>query len=142
MVKQVFPMSLRALQGFVDLVFRRPHVPLSCSPHICISRRAKEVEVSFKTAPNHRCDWPLGLWRRRMNSKNPGTDGRRRKGIKLYITVDSSTHEIIAAGLSTDGEVIPNLLKHTRRSTLAVSGDCAYDTRACHATMRLNDPLL
>ncbi|WP_157939036.1 transposase, partial [Vibrio splendidus] len=60
---------------------------------------------------------------------------------KLHIAVDTNTHEIIAAELSlstvTDGEVLPNLLKQTRRSILEVSGDGAYDTRACHAAIKI-----
>ncbi len=70
-----------------------------------------------------------------------GTDGRRRIWRKLYIAVDTSTHEIIAAELSlstfTDGEVIPNLLKQTRRSIFELSSDGAYDTRACHAAIKI-----
>ncbi|MFA0091615.1 transposase, partial [Vibrio sp. 10N.261.49.A11] len=73
--------------------------------------------------------------------KKHGTDGRRRVWRKLHIAVDTSTHEIIAAELSlstvTDGEVLPNLLKQTRRSILEVSGDGAYDTRACHAAIKI-----
>ncbi|WP_159146140.1 transposase, partial [Klebsiella pneumoniae] len=52
-----------------------------------------------------------------------------------------STHEIIAAELSlssvTDAEVLPNLLKQTRRKILEISGDGAYDTRGCHAAIRI-----
>ncbi|CAK1795398.1 transposase [Vibrio crassostreae] len=48
MVKRVFSMPLRALQGFIDSIFRLAHVPLSCPHYTCISRRAKQVEVSFK----------------------------------------------------------------------------------------------
>ncbi|WP_445329518.1 IS5 family transposase, partial [Vibrio sp. L3-7] len=70
-----------------------------------------------------------------------GTDGKRRVWRKLHIAVDTNTHEIIAAELSlstvTDGEVLPNLLKQTRRSILEVSGDGAYDTRACHAAIKI-----
>ena len=51
-------------------------------------------------------------------------------GAKLHIAIDISPHEIIAAGLGfstvTDGEVLPNLLKQTRRSILDVSSDEAY----------------
>ncbi|MFA0178754.1 transposase, partial [Vibrio lentus] len=54
---------------------------------------------------------------------------KRRVWRKLHIAVDTNTHEIIAAELSlstvTDGEVLPNLLKQTRRSILEVSGDGA-----------------
>ncbi|CAK2597507.1 hypothetical protein VCRA2126O85_150096 [Vibrio crassostreae] len=76
-----------------------------------------------------------------MESAKHRTDGKRRVWRKLHITVDKSTHEIIAAelGLSTvtDGEVLPNLLKQKRRSILEVSGDGAYDTRACHAAIKI-----
>lgn len=45
MVKRVFSMPLRALQGFIDSVFQLAQVPLICPHYSCISRRAKEVEV-------------------------------------------------------------------------------------------------
>lgn len=49
MVKRVFSMPLRALQGFLDSIFKLANIPLVCPHYTCISRRAKEVEVSFKT---------------------------------------------------------------------------------------------
>ncbi len=49
MVKSIFSMSLRALQGFLDSVFELANIPLVCPYYDCISRRAKEVGVSFKT---------------------------------------------------------------------------------------------
>ncbi|CAH0541932.1 IS5 family transposase ISVa2 [Vibrio marisflavi CECT 7928] len=51
MVKRVFSMPLRALQGFIDSVFKLADIPLVCPHYTCISRRAKDVEVSFKTTP-------------------------------------------------------------------------------------------
>ena len=42
-------MPLTALQGFVVSIFGLVHVPLSCPHYTCISRRTKQVEVSFKT---------------------------------------------------------------------------------------------
>ncbi len=51
---------------------------------------------------------------------------------KLHLAVDTSTHEVVAAELSlsnvTDAEVLPNLLKQTRRRIIEISGDGAYDT--------------
>ncbi|WP_179946992.1 transposase, partial [Vibrio sp. CUB2] len=46
MVKRIFSMPLRALQGFLDSVFKLANIPLVCPHYTCISRRAKEVEVS------------------------------------------------------------------------------------------------
>ncbi|MCV5275034.1 transposase, partial [Escherichia coli] len=100
----------------------------------------KEVEVSFKTktrgAIQHLAIDATGLkvygegeWK----VKKHGTDGKRRVWSKLHIAVDTSTHEIVAAELSlsnvTDAEVLPNLLKQTRRKIIEISGDGAYDTR-------------
>ncbi len=94
MVKRVFSMPLRALQDFIDSVFRLADVPLVCLHYTCISRRAKDVEISFK----------------------PST-----RGTIQHLAIDTSTHEIVAAELSlsgvTDGEVLPNLLQQTRRTS-------------------------
>ncbi|MFA0679314.1 IS5 family transposase, partial [Vibrio splendidus] len=107
MVKRIFSMPLRVLQGFIDSIFRLADVPLSCPHYTCISRRAKQVEVSFKTktrgAIQHLAIDATGLkvhgegeWK----VKKHGTDGKRRVWRKLHIAVDTNTHEIIATELS------------------------------------------
>ncbi|EGR08377.1 transposase DDE domain protein [Vibrio cholerae HE48] len=73
--------------------------------------------------------------------KKHGTDGKRRVWRKLHLAVDANTHEIIAAELSlsnvTDAEVLPNLLKQTRRKIAEISGDGADDTKGCYETIRI-----
>ncbi|MCA3895970.1 IS5 family transposase [Vibrio vulnificus] len=148
MVKRIFSMPLRASQGFIDSVFRLARLPLKCPHYSCISRRAKDVDVSFKTKTKgpirHLAIDATGLkvygegeWK----VKKHGTDGKRRVWRKLHLAVDTSTHEIIAAELSlstvTDAEVLPNLLKQTRRKILEISGDGAYDTRDCHKAIHI-----
>lgn len=118
------------------------------SHYTCISRRAKKVEVSFKTKTRgtiqHLAIDATGLkvygegeWK----VKKHGTDGKRRVWRKLHIAVDTSTHEIVAAELSlsnvTDAEVLPNLLKQTRRKIIEISGDGAYDTRGSYDAIRI-----
>jgi hypothetical protein len=49
MVKRLFSIPLRASQGFIDSVFQLAQLSLCCPHDCCISRRAKDVEVSFKT---------------------------------------------------------------------------------------------
>lgn len=147
MVKRVFSMPLRALQGFIDSVFSLANVPIVCPHYSCISRRAKQVEVSFKAKTRgviqHLAIDATGLkvygegeWK----VKKHGTDGKHRVWRKLHLAVDTSTHEIVAAELSlsnvTDAEVLPNLLKQTRRRIIEISGDGAYDTRDCHDAIR------
>ncbi len=147
MVKRVFSMPLRALQGFIDFVFSLANVPIVCPHYSCISRRAKQVEVSFKPktrgAIQHLAIDATGLkvygegeWK----VKKHGTDGKHWVWRKLHLAVDTSTHEVVAAELSlsnvTDAEVLPNLLKQTRRRIIEISGDGAYDTRDCHDAIR------
>lgn len=68
-------------------------------------------------------------------------NGKRRVWRKLHLAVDTGTHEIIAAELTlsgvADAEVLPNLLKQTRRAIKEISGDGAYDTRECHKAIRV-----
>lgn len=60
---------------------------------------------------------------------------------KLHIAVDTHTYEIVAAELSlssvTDDEVLPNLLKQTRRKIIEIPGDGAYDTKGCYDAIRI-----
>ncbi len=122
MAKRIFSMPLRALQGFINSVFKLADIPLSCPHYTCISKRAKTVKIVFKTKTRgtieHLAIDSIGLkvygegeWK----VKKHGTDDKRRVWRKLHIAVDTHSHEIIAAELSlssvTDAEVMPNLLK-------------------------------
>ncbi len=49
MVKRIFSMPLKAIQCFLNSVFKQANIPLACLHYNNISRRAKGVEVSFKT---------------------------------------------------------------------------------------------
>lgn len=48
MIKRIFSLQLRTRQGFIGPVFMIPRVPLKYPHNTCISRRAKQVEISFK----------------------------------------------------------------------------------------------
>ena len=138
MVKRVFSMPLRALQGFLDSVFKLANIPLVCLHYTCISRRAKKVEVSFKAKTRGAIQhlaidatdlkvYGEGEWK----VKKHGTGGKRRVWRKLHIAVELSLSNV------TDAEVLPNLLKKTWRKIIEISGDGAYDTRNCHDAIRV-----
>ncbi len=120
LIKRVSSMPLRALQGFLDSVFKLANIPFVYPHHTCISSRAKEVEVSFKTKTRGVIQhlsfdatgfkvYAEGEWK----VKKHGSDGKRRVWRKRQLAVDTNTREIIAAELSlsnvTDAEVLPNL---------------------------------
>ncbi|SXT17676.1 transposase [Klebsiella pneumoniae] len=50
MIKRVFRLTLRAAQGFIDSIFALMNVPLRCPDYTSVSKRAKPVNVSFKTS--------------------------------------------------------------------------------------------
>ncbi len=73
--------------------------------------------------------------------KQDGADDKRRVWHKLHLAVDINIHKSITAKLSLsnviDGKVLPNLLKQTRLTINAISGDRAYDTRQCDKAIRI-----
>ncbi len=92
MVKRIFFLPLRALQGFIDSIFRLANVLLVCPHYTCISRRAKDVEVCFKTSSRGTIQhlaidatgvkvYGEGEWK----VKKHGTDGKRRVWRKLHL---------------------------------------------------------
>jgi hypothetical protein len=105
-IKRVFRLTLRAAQGFIDSIFALMNVPLRCPDYTSVSKRAKSVNVSFKTSTRgeiaHLVIDSTGLkvfgegeWKVRKHGKE-----RRRIWRKLHLAVDSNTHEIICADLS------------------------------------------
>lgn len=142
MMKRVFNLSLRALQGFVDSIFKMMALPLRCPDYSLVSRRSKTVNISIKTPTRGEISHLVidgtglkvlgeGEWKVRQHGAY-----RRRIWRKLHLAVDSETHEIICADLSlsgtTDAQALPELINQTHRKIAEVSADGAYDTRYCH----------
>jgi hypothetical protein len=124
-IKRVFRLTLRAAQGFIDSIFALMNVPLRCPDYTSVSKRAKSVNVSFKTSTRgeiaHLVIDSTGLkvfgegeWKVRKHGKE-----RRRIWRKLHLAVDSNTHEVVCADLSlnnvTDSEAFPGLIRQTHR---------------------------
>ncbi|MGG2143695.1 IS5 family transposase [Symbiopectobacterium sp. RP] len=142
MMKRVFGLSLRALQGFGDSIFKLIKLSLHCPDYSLLSKRAKTVNISIKTPTpgeiSHLVIDGTGLkvfgegeWKVRQH----GAD-RRRVWRKLHLAVDSVTHEIICADLSlsgtTDAQALPALINQTHRKIREASADGAYDTVYCY----------
>lgn len=49
MMKRVFNLPFRALQGFADSIFRLMKLLLCCPDYFLISKRVKSVNISIKT---------------------------------------------------------------------------------------------
>ncbi|BEL98864.1 MULTISPECIES: IS5 family transposase [unclassified Serratia (in: enterobacteria)] len=141
-IKRVFRLTLRAAQGFIDSIFSLMRVPLRSPDYSCVSKRAKSVNVSFKTPTRgeiaHLVIDSTGLkvfgegeWKVKTHGKE-----RRRTWRKLHLAVDAKTHEIICADLSLnnviDTEAFLGLIRQTHRKIKSAAAGGAYDTRRCH----------
>ena len=146
MIKGIFKLPLRALQGFLDSIFVLMDVPLKSPSYSCISKRAKTVEVQYRLPSRgpiaHVVIDATGLkvfgegeWKMRKHGKE-----KRRIWRKLHLAIDASSHEVISAVVSLesvgDNEALPTLLNPLRRKIAQVSADGAYDTKACHQVLR------
>lgn len=142
MMKRVFNLPLRALQGFVDSLFKLMALPLRCPDYSLVSKRAKSVSISIKTPArgeiSHLVIDSTGLkvfgegeWKVRQHRAD-----RRRVWRKLHLAADSATHEIICADLSlsgtTDAQALPGLVNQTHRKIREAFADGAYDTHYSH----------
>ncbi|MEZ8013846.1 MULTISPECIES: IS5 family transposase [Vibrio] len=146
MIKGIFSLPLRALQGFIDSIFELLEVPLTPPDYTCISKRSKTVQVKYhnksRGAIRHIAIDSTGLkvfgegeWK----VKKHGAE-KRRTWRKLHLAVDVETHEAISAEVSLvsvgDSEVLPTLLNPLRRKVDTVSADGAYDTKSCYETLQ------
>ncbi len=110
------------------------NVPLRCPDYSCVSRRAKSVNVSFKTFTRgeiaHLVIDSTGLkvfgegeWKVKSMARNAVVYG------ESCIWQLTATHEIICADLSlnnvTDSEAFPGLIRQTHRKIRAASADGA-----------------
>lgn len=145
-VKGVFNLSLRALEGFTNSVFKLANVPLTSPSYSCLSKRAKTIDIHYRATSrgpvSHVVIDSTGLkvyGEGELKMRKHGKE-KRRVWRKLHLAVDPNTREIMAGALSVvsvaDNEVLPTLLNSLRRGIRQVSADDAYDTRACHSLLQ------
>ncbi len=144
-VKSVYHLSLRAAQGFVSSVLSLMRLDLPVPNYSTISRRQGSLTVpifaSSNSRPRHIVIDATGLrvygageW---CVHKHRG--GKRRIWRKLHLGVDEHTKEIVAVEITAshvhDSRVLPRLLAQIPGKVCQVSGDGAYDTKACYASI-------
>lgn len=120
MIKGIFSLSLRDLQGFIDSIFKLMDVPLTSPDYTCISKRSKTVQVRYRN---------------------------KSKGRIRHIAIDSTGLKVFGEGewkvkkhgnekRRTWREVLPTLLNPLRRKIDSVSGNGAYDTKECNKVLQ------
>jgi Transposase DDE domain len=141
-LKSVYHLSLRAAQGLVASVIDMLKLTLPVPDYSTVSRQQGTLSVCMpvtpRSCPRHVVIDSTGLkvygagewhiWKHRVS--------RRRTWRKLHLGVDEKTKEIIAVELTEsrvhDSQRLPPLLEQIPGPVGQVSGDGAYDTRACY----------
>ena len=142
MLKGLFKLPLRGLEGFINFIFQLMDIDLKSPDYTCISKRAKSVKVPYrqpsKGLVSHLAIDATGLkvfgegeWKVRKHGAE-----KRRTWRKLHLAIDADTHQIISSEVSLnsvhDSEVLPTLLNPLRRKIEQVSADGAYGTKWCY----------
>ena len=140
--KAVYHLSLRAAQGFLSSVTELMRLTLPIPDYSTVSRRQGVLSVRSalppSRSPRHIIIDATGLkvygageWRIYKHRVS-----RRRTWRKLHLGVDERTKEIVAMELTGsrvhDSQPLPTLLVQIPDPIAHVSGDGAYDTRACY----------
>ena len=142
-LRAVFHLPFRALEGFVRSVMALMGKTLSVPDFSTFSRRQQTLKVTIPRRivpgePLHIAIDSSGLkiygegkWQHRVHE-----EGQRRLR-KRHLTVDTASKQVVACELTadfvTDDHVLPDLLGQMPEETIAtVAADGAYDTRNCH----------
>ena len=146
-IKSVYNLPLRSLQGFLESLLLVLKVSLK-SPHYSLfCKRAKEAASCLPKLSNRK---PLelaidssglkirgeGEWKVKIHGSE-----QRRGWIKLHVGVDPKTQELIAIKVTdeqtADSAVLPDLINNAPKSLRKVYADGAYDRKNCRTI--LND---
>ena len=142
LLREVYPLPLRATQGLVCSVLRLLQVPLPVPHYSTLSRRARTLEVELSAqagkGPRHLVIDSTGLklygegeWRVRVHGW-----AKRRTWRKLHLSMDGETQQITSVLITNrdvvDPRVLPRLLKEVEEPIECVTADGAYDSRECY----------
>jgi len=140
-LRTVYQLPLRALQGFIESILKLIKVNLH-SPHYSLfSKRAAKAASMISKLSNRK---PLeiaidssglklageGEWKVKIH----GAD-KRRNWIKIHIGVDTRTQELVAAIITddkaADSTILRRIVESAPKSVTKVVADGAYDSSKC-----------
>lgn len=151
-LKQVFHLPYRSLEGFGRSLMRLMGLDLTIPDHTHLSRRARTLAVQIprleRTGPIHVVVDSTGLkvfgegeWKVRQHGA-----GKRRTWLKVHLAVDAHAKDVIGVEVTTpawtDGEVFGDLIDQVEGSIAQIDADGAYDTREAYDVAAQREALL
>lgn len=143
MLKVVFHLPYRALEGFGRSLMRLMELERPIPDHSHLSRRAKTLAVQLprreKTEPMRVVVDSTGLkvlgegeWKVRQHGA-----GKRRTWLKVHLAVDAHEKDVVGVEVTTvewaDSEVFEDLVGQAEGTIEQIDGDGGYDTRGAYA---------
>jgi hypothetical protein len=144
-LKSVFHLSLRATQGFLASLTQILNLDLPIPDYSTVSRRQRSLSSSLSVVPSQRsCHivvdatglkvFGAGEWHGQKHRRV-----RRRTWRKLHLGVDETAKEVVAVDVTAsnvhDSRMLPSLHDQIPGRIGQVSGDRAYDIRACYESI-------
>lgn len=143
MLKAVFHLPYRALEGFARSLMQLMGLDLNIPDHSHLSRRAKTLQVAIpRRARNEVLHvvvdstglkiYGEGEWKVRQHGVS-----KRRRWIKVHLAIDATYKDVIGVEVTTtdwaDCEVFEGLLNQIEGNIVQIDADGAYDTRDVYA---------
>lgn len=140
-LRQVYNLTLRATQGFVESLFRLLKLEITAPDYSTLSRRAAYLQINLRaksSAKLHLLVDSTGVqviggteWGYIKHKKQ-----RKQLWRKLHIALDSDSLDIHAAVMSesqrADGNYLEPLIEQVNDPIACVIGDGAYDKKPCY----------
>lgn len=140
-IKTVYRLTLRALQGFMDSILKLMGTELACPHYSLFCKRSQEAADSLPKLSNGKILEVAvdssglkivgeGEWKVKIH----GAD-KRRSWIKIHIGVDTKTQDLVAIEVTDektgDSTVLPKLINKAGDGIEKVLADGAYDSVEC-----------
>lgn len=144
-IRAIFKLPLRATEGFLRSLIRSLCLEIKCPDYTTLCKRQNGLQISLprhvaSSKPIHLVIDSTGLkvygegeWKVRQHGHN-----KRRTWRKLHLAIDSSSHLILSAALTTndfkDSELLPDLISSVKDKDkiFKISADSGYDSFNCY----------
>jgi hypothetical protein len=149
MLKEVFHLSNRSVEGFMRSVFAILNLRLCVPDHSTLSKRGRSFTVRLSRKTNDRMNLVLdstglkiygeGEWKVRKHGYS-----KHRTWRKLHVGANPDTGEIQVAVLTgnntSDDAVVKEMLEQIEQPLLSCAADGAYDKRRVYDALNLHSP--
>lgn len=149
MVKEVFHLTNRSVEGFVRSLFRMMKINLPVPDHSTLSKRGKDLKVKLPKKTNQSLNIVMdstglkiygeGEWKVRMHGVS-----KRRTWRKLHVGANPEDGEIQAVILTenniSDDAAVEVLLKQIEQEIAKFAADGAYDKHKVYDCLNAHSP--